>query len=271
MDVYLFTGVFLAWQIIYYLSSKLIHIILTHPRAISLIPDVKTRATLRVQAPAYLTSTIHALYVAPRGLQHILHLLNAPHSIQIQRPLKPIPDAWSHYAAETDRVLWTNLVLAGYLGADLLHVIRLYPKIGKRDTIIHHLAFCGCAIVAGIYELYPFMFGWLAIGEASTPFLNIRWALIRTGYTHGSLFRWVEMGFGIMFVITRLFIYAGGLTYHLSTVLRYPPMAPPWSVMITTSFVVSGFILNLVWLRGIIRLATGATRREHQVRATDKQ
>lgn len=261
----------LCWQVVYIQCKKLLHYVLSREQVRQLLPDAKARDTLREQGPAYLVSTIHALYVTKRGVQHLLGLLHAPVARKLLHPYENEPFApWeAPFVAESERVLWTNLVLAGYLATDLFHVVKQYPRLGKMDTICHHVAFLTCAVVAGVYYLNPFMFGWLILGEASTPFLNARWLLIKTGRGSSWLFGAVETMFGVLFIVTRLFVYAIGLMHQLCIIRYVPSAVPPWAVMFCSGCVVAGFVLNMTWLNKIYKLATGQGKR-HARRGEDQ-
>lgn len=275
MDFRSFTTAFGLWQIVYLLISRLLSHFLTHRLGESLVPDKNARQKLSRQAPAYLISTIHALIVTFRGIQHLRGLLHAPILVKLQRPplhiAATLPNKYAPFVAEADRVLVTNVILAAYLFADLIHILRQYPALGAVDTIAHHIAFLSCALVAGWYSLCPFMFSWLIIGEASTPFLNARWLLIRSGRGDAWYFKYVEMAFAFVFLIMRFFIYAAGLAYQLSIVAQVPHYVPTWAVFATMSFVVTGFILNLTWLGKIYKLATGTGKRRAHAEVTTDQ
>ncbi|CAN8075787.1 unnamed protein product [Agarophyton chilense] len=176
-----------------------------------------------------------------------------------------IPPSHAPFVLESARVTWTNLVLAGYLLTDLLHIIAQYPQLGKMDIVMHHVAFLACAISAGYYSLHPFAFSWLIIGEASTPFLNARWFLIRAGKGSTRYFRAIEAMFGLVFIITRLFIYSIGSCYHLFTIKYIPSRVPQMTVMFSASCIVVGFILNMTWLRKMYMMLTG--RGKHVTRS----
>ncbi|CDF40285.1 unnamed protein product [Chondrus crispus] len=266
MDVTSFFVASSLWHLTYLATSSLLTHALSHPSSHAFLPSKSVRLRLQQEAPAYILSTIHAVIVTTRGLQHLRILLHAPVHIQLQHPppalAASLPLAVLPFAAETRRVLDTNILLATYLFADLVHILRQYPALGGLDTVLHHLAFLLCAVVAGAYNLCPFMFSWLIIGEASTPFLNLRWFLIRSGYGDAWFFRPVQMIFALLFVVTRFFVYGAGMAYQFTIVSDVPDTVPRWAVVITLGSVVAGFVLNLTWLNKIWRLATGETRNQ---------
>lgn len=250
---------FSFWQALYLLATKLLPPIFNHPTIHSYLPHKSTRSTLSTLAPPYLISTLHALLSAFRGLHHLFCLRSAPPLAKLILPANPLP-VHLPYVPEIHRVLTTNTFFASYLLADLVHIVRLYPHVGALDTVLHHLAFALVAIIAGHYRLYPFMFSWLILGEASTPLLNLRWFLIKSGYGSTPFFGFVQTLFGLVFFLTRFFVYAIGLAHHLSILHHVIPHAPLWAVTITTAGVVVGFLINLSWLSKMYRILTSPPR-----------
>eukprot|EP00178_Gracilaria_changii_P016607 TRINITY_DN47859_c0_g1_i1.p1 TRINITY_DN47859_c0_g1~~TRINITY_DN47859_c0_g1_i1.p1 ORF type:complete len:314 (-),score=30.59 TRINITY_DN47859_c0_g1_i1:917-1858(-) len=249
----------IVWQLIYMQCCRFVNYCLSLSSVRRFIPESKARSILASQAPSYMLSTLHALYVTKRGFEHLAGLLHAPVVRKMIHPLESeiIPAAHTRFVVESGRVTFTNLILAGYLLTDLWHVIAQYPQLGKMDIIMHHVAFLACAIAAGHYSLHPFTFGWLIIGEASTPFLNTRWFLIKAGKGSTKYFRIIEALFGLVFITTRLFIYSIGLVHHLISIDSVPSRVPTAVVMFTTSCIIAGFALNLAWLRKMYMMLTG--------------
>lgn len=231
----------------------LLHHLLSLLPSPSLPPTSKASLT-RLQLPSYALSTIHALIVAPRGFFHLIRLFRAPIPLKLAAPIHGVHNQL--YLDEITAVTLTNLILAGYLLADLIHVVRKYPMLGGWDTLLHHLIFGLCAVIAGRYKLYPFTFGWLILGEASTPILNLRWYLIRTNRTSGRLFKTVQILFAVVFFFARVVLYSLGLAYHIACLPQVPEHIPDWAVSITMCTVLAGAVLNLVWMKKIFKLAT---------------
>ncbi|PXF48841.1 hypothetical protein BWQ96_01397 [Gracilariopsis chorda] len=222
----------LCWQLVYIQCKKLLGYLLSREEARQFIPDAKVRDILSEQGPAYLVSTIHALYVTKRGLEHLHGLLHAPVARKLLHPYEnePLAPLEAPFVAESERVLWTNLVLAGYLTTDLLHVVKQYPRLG----------------------------------EASTPFLNARWLLIKMGRGSSWYFGAVETMFGVLFIVTRLFVYVIGLIHQLYIIRYVPSTVPRWAVIFCSGCIVAGFILNMTWLNKIYKLASGQGKRHAQ-------
>lgn len=249
------------WQSLHILISHVVSIFIHHPSARAIIPDKSKRLALLHLSPPYFLSTLHALQGSIRGIHHLYILYFAPPLVQlIDPPISHLLPEHKPFLAEIQAVLTTNSLLASYLIVDFYHVLRLFPKVGGYDMILHHFAFAGTALIAGWYHLYPFMFGWLILGEASTIFLNLRWLLIKAGRANSSFFRFVETSFALVFVVTRFFLYLAGLLYHFSTLHNVLDAAPHWAIYLTTGFVTSGFLINLTWLRKMFRIFMGTNK-----------
>lgn len=104
------------------------------------------------------------------------------------------------------------------------------------------------------------MFSWLIIGESSTPFLNVRWFLIRQGLGHTAYMTFVSLAFAVTFFLTRFCIYGTGLVHALFNFRAFPPDYPHWGALSVMAFVVLGFFLNLIWLSKIMRLVFAASK-----------
>jgi hypothetical protein len=154
----------------------------------------------------------------------------------------------------------SNAFFSAFLAFDLFHVLRLYPKLGGVDTVAHHLVFLTCSIINGGYQILPYPFSWLIIGELSTIFLNIRWALIKTGRGSAAIFQGVQYAFALTFFITRVVIYLYGvmelfqqreILFEIVSTGRVPGIF----MGITLSFVGAGSLLNAVWFQKIAAMA----------------
>lgn len=104
------------------------------------------------------------------------------------------------------------------------------------------------------------MFSWLIIGESSTPFLNVRWFLIRQGLGHTIFMKLVSIAFAVTFFVTRFCMYGTGLVHALVIYRAFPPGVSHWGPATVMSFVLLGFVLNLVWLAKIAKLVFSSAR-----------
>lgn len=257
-SVYQFLYFLVSWELLYWVSRLAMR---------SLAARSFFHSQVRRDAPAYIVSTAHAIYAASRGFTHLRVLAQAPPILKNHLPqdvtvfVSSIGEkAALTFVNESRRVVQTNASLAGYLTSDLIRVITSYPNLGKLDTIAHHAVFLFCAFVAGWYRIYPFMFSWLILGEASTPFLNMRWFLIKQGMGDTQLMAIVSILFAGLFFLTRFCMYGAGLVYQTKIMSDFPQDIPD-VIPNGTIFVVSlGFILNLVWLSKIVKIAMQPTR-----------
>lgn len=290
MSDLVFFLIFLAlWQAAHTLSSVALRRALTTSTAARLVPSAECRATLAADGPSYVISTVHALLVTARGVGHVRALVSAPPLLQLHLPSAaslpavlaasgvaaggaasgaPPGAAVAAWLAAARRAVTTNCMLGSYLAFDLVHVLAAYPRLGKADTVAHHVAFLFCSAAAGSLHLFPFMFGWLVIGEASTPLLNLRWALIKAGRGDGPGVVWASTAFAMVFFCTRFLVYGAGLVGLLRTVRLVVPWVGGWRrgglfVAAILMFVVAGWGLNMVWLREIWRLAQRGGRKKN--------
>lgn len=290
MSDLVFFLIFLAlWQAAHTLSSAALRRALATSTAARLVPSAECRATLAADGPSYVISTVHALLVTARGLGHVRALASAPPLLQLHLPsAASLPAvlaasgvavggaasgaspaaAVAAWLAAARKAVTTNCMLGSYLAFDLVHVLAAYPRLGKADTVAHHVAFLFCSAAAGSLHLFPFMFGWLVIGEASTPLLNLRWALIKAGRGDGPGVVWASTAFAMVFFCTRFLVYGAGLVGLLRTVRLVVPWVGGWRrggllVAAILMFVVAGWGLNMVWLREIWRLAQRGGRKKN--------
>lgn len=253
----------LLWNLIHVASSHAIRRALDSPRGQRFIQsDARSQNILREQGASYVVSTLHALFVVTRGAFHLSVLFRASIPLKLHDPFVfPFsttgftPYAYQlKHLAEITRVVHTNTIFGAYLLCDLFHVIAQYPKLGAIDTVLHHLSFLYCSAIAGYFHLHPFMFAWLILGEASTPFLNFRWFLIKAGYGHTKLLTFVQLCFALIFFVTRIALYTAGLCYQIEILPRMPHYIPSWAAYSTFSFVIVGFFLNIAWFFKIVRM-----------------
>lgn len=253
---------FAVWELLYWLVTATLRL----PRARKSLNPVVLR-----DGPAYAVSTVHALFAAARGVRHLVRLWGAPNVVKLcVPPPSALTERMAPFLPETSGVVLTNVSLAGYLLSDLIHVLWHYPNLGKVDTVAHHVAFFSCALVAGRYALYPFAFGWLIVGEASTPLLNLRWFLIRQGHGASRTLTHVSSGFAVVFFLTRFCVYGAGLAHLFFTYSEMPVEIRGFLSGSVLCFLVFGFCLNLAWLRRIFAIALAPPpRRMEKVKAAD--
>lgn len=256
---------FLCWELLDLVLQRLFRGCTSTTRFHQAVPDAKHWTDFTAGAPAYAKSTVHALLVAARGWHHLFVLWNAPPAAKLQLlpPSHPAYQGSPLWLPESEAVVFTNIIFAAYILSDLLHILAVYPTLGGADKVAHHIGFLAASLLSFGYQLGPFIIAWLLIGECSTPFLNVRWALIKTGHGGHWVFPYVERSFAGWFVFTRLGIYGTGLA-HFCWMLWSggPVLRPMWTMVFVLVLVVAGFALNMVWLSMIA--AVVARGKEHQ-------
>ena len=248
---------FLIWEMIDLLLKQILECITSTETFRRFVPDSSSRQILSNQGSSYAKSTIHATILTFRGMHHLFVLWNAPSIAKMQLLegdlAQKIYSHHEYWRSESWSVVTSNIILAGYLASDVLHVALQFPDLGGFDTLLHHVIFLTCCWFAGKSRAMPFPFSWLIVGEASTPFLNLRWACIKAKKTDGAFFDVVQKLFAVVFVITRFFVYGAGLGHLFYMIYKLGDNVPTdkFVTWINVTLVTGGFLLNLVWLRKI--------------------
>lgn len=241
-----------------------------------------TLQTLLTCGPSYVVSTVHAIIVTERGCTHLLQLWDAsPYDKFVIPPdftTTTLQDdnTMTNYRGAHLLVARTNIIFVSYLLYDVCHVLHQYPKLGKVDTVLHHILFIVCSFINGTYGIMAFAFGWLIVGEASTILLNVRWLLIQlsgrsssgggdisdgkssgssgSGSTTVVLLDTINILFAITFLIVRVLIYTLGVVHLLImhgrsiiVVLPQTTHVPRILLGITCGCILLGWGLNLIW------------------------
>ena len=248
----------------------------------------RTLQTLLTCGPSYVVSTVHAIIVTARGCTHLLQLWDAsPYDKFVIPPdftTTTLQDdnTMTNYRGAHLLVARTNIIFVSYLLYDVCHVLHQYPKLGKVDTVLHHVLFIVCSFINGTYGIMAFAFGWLIVGEASTVLLNIRWFLIQlsgrssissssggggdgicdgkssgrsgSGSTTVVLLDTINILFAITFLIVRVLIYTLGVVHllimHGRSIIMVLPQTtyvPRILLGITCGCILLGWGLNLIW------------------------
>lgn len=217
--------------------------------------DEKEVPKLVTQGPSYLCSMVHCIVNGYRGILQFRGLYHAPTDVKLFFPPTP-----TEFETSIRNVEVSNTIFCAYLLFDLVHVLRQYPKLGGIDTVTHHLVFLTCSIINGAYGILPYPFCWLIIGEISTIFLNIRWALIKTGRGNSKLFKPAQYLFALTFFVTRVVVYAIGVVElfgQRSVLMNLVSSGKIPGILLGTTllFVGAGSVLNLLWFQKIAAMA----------------
>merc|ERR1711884_681839 len=108
----------------------------------------------------------------------------------------------------------------------------------------HHILYIGMThyVLPGSYFLKAFP--WLSFGELSTPFLHIRWILIKTGKGNHPLYFGASLGFALTFLATRTFAFGLGLIDTWSNRNAWEEISELWGVVVGFHLT---YLLNLFW------------------------
>ena len=87
------------------------------------------------------------------------------------------------------------MLFPSWLLYDLAHLLLSFPALGAADTVAHHAGFICASAICGAHRILPFAFGWLIVGELSSPLLNVRWLLIHAGRRRVAVLQRVNVGF----------------------------------------------------------------------------
>jgi len=225
-------------------------------------------------------SLLHSLCATIRGTMHLIHLWDASARDKLIIPermvmvgMDPSSYRWAHLL-----VAETNTLFLSYLLYDLCHVLHRYPRLGGMDTVIHHALFATCALVNGTYGLMAFAFGWLALGEGSTVFLNLRWFAIKSGRGDRPILETINVLFAITFFYVRIGVYTAGVVHllFLPQCRGVLSSMPEWTGVpapllgLTCGCILLGWVLNLMWGFKIMAMV-GGRGREGRGRGGDKK
>lgn len=151
-------------------------------------------------------------------------------------------------------------IFLGYLIQDALYLI-LYDKIlNSREAIVHHLSYIAIAsyTLPNSYFIFPYM--WLTLGEASTPFLAIRWFLSAFDLKDSIIYKVNGVLFALLFFITRIVIYFIGL-YHLFITLNIW-FDRAYGLRLVYFGLICLFFLNIFWFYKIFKGALRTLRQK---------
>ena len=218
-------------------------------------------AYLRDLGASYMVSMIHCTYVIYRGLGHFVENYDGPRKNRMVLIDDEMP--WGQYGWQVE---FSAGVFISYILYDAVHVILNYPRLGGWDTIIHHILFFFMGLFALYTRICIFLFSVLILGEASTPFLNMRTMLIKTGNGATTAMSVMNMCFASTFFFSRIVLYGWGLydslgDFHYASEservqsLFSGKAAAEKLVAIIQVLLVVTFLLDCYWMANIFRMA----------------
>lgn len=204
----------------------------------------KAKAKIYEEGPSYVVSFLHACGICWIVMPGLIPLLFSTPHVQYEAG-----DVHGLGFAEA------NQIFISYLIHDLIHVLG--SNVKAVDVILHHALFIACSCVAGYYERFYFAFVCLMTGELSSPFLNLRWFVLQTGRGGTRAMTYLNYMFAVTFFFARVVVY-GGLLIHMfvhrkiiaNVCFNFQGL---WFVL---ACIGSGYVLNIVWFRKILRMAT---------------
>ncbi|CAB9513304.1 TLC domain [Seminavis robusta] len=257
-----FATAMVVFASIFEVSSRILQSLLWTTNNPGVALEKKHIPTLIRQGPSYIVSLVHCVVNGYRGIVGLVALHHASPAVKLVSP-----PALVEYERHIHHVEVSNTIFFAYLVFDLFHMLRLYPKLGGMDMVVHHLVFLTCSIINGSYEILPYPFCWLIVGEISTTFLDIRWALIKTGRGGTNMFQLVQYLFALTFFLTRVVVYWLGVVelFHQRSVLMdivWSGHVPGVFMGTTLLFIGAGSVLNLVWFQKIVAMALSSKQQQ---------
>lgn len=143
-------------------------------------------------------------------------------------------------------------VSLGYFLADLGMIFWVYPSLGGKEYVVHHLlsaASLAYAMLTGEGQFYTFI---VLMSETTTPGINLRWYLDTAGMKRSRLYlvNGVMMFFAWLIARVLLFIY---LFYHLYSHADQLKQIHIYGLVLVCIVPVVLFIMNLIWFVKIIK------------------
>lgn len=151
----------------------------------------------------------------------------------------------------------------GYFLWDLL--VSTYEGWGV--AFIAHAVACTFVYASAMAPFLHWHGLFFLLFEASTPFLHLRWLLIKLGWTKGLMFPIVNYGFALAFFLVRLaigwpvsFYWWGDMLHLLTTGTAHSPATVVG--YLTCNIVLNG--LNALWFFKIVKSATGGSSKRDE-------
>jgi hypothetical protein len=258
---WVFLVALIVFEVFFQLSRPLIRVLLQRTTY-----SVDKVEYLVAYGPSYLVSTIHSMILGVLGVQILWSLWYAPLDYQYA--------VWDDWVTEEGyaRSAYLSFVVChafmAYIVYDLMHVLTNWPQLGGWDTVVHHLLFLWCAVINASMGTLPFPFGWMIICELSTPFLNLRWLLIKTDQGNGHLMSITTILLATSFFFTRILGYGLGLWYLAANMERVVAItrqrgfsaAYAWVVFVCLAM---GWLLQLAWfVKGLVPITLRLGKRD---------
>lgn len=152
-------------------------------------------------------------------------------------------------------------IFLGYLLYDTSNMLVYFKYLGDPSAIAHHILFMLAAAYVLDQSIMAFPFIWLALGEISTPSVNLRWHLAVLDRKEGNLYLLNGLLLTFLFFTARVICYGAGL-WHLWGLrdVWAGPKEPVTNYVLVALFCL-GYLLNLYWMQAILKGAIKALTR----------
>jgi len=150
--------------------------------------------------------------------------------------------------------LFSNHALASYLLGftlwDLAYRFWYFKELGMMTSIIHHVGYGSATYVALSTNTFLEAAPYVAIGELSSFFLDVRWFLIELSLKNTRLFNVTSGLFAVSFFVTRICILALWL-YKMAIIQGQWTLAMYYCGFTATAM----YLLNMYWFSIILEKA----------------
>jgi len=148
-------------------------------------------------------------------------------------------------------------VFLGYIIYDLSNLSIFFKTLRDYSGMLHHALFIVVAAWVLAHSIFKYPFVWLALGEASTPFINLRWRLAVLGKKDSKAYLLNGVAMAVVFFLARVVANGLGLV-HLWMIRdvwlhSYVPLGHRLCVLLF----LAGYLLNLFWFT---KIAQGVVR-----------
>ena len=207
-----------------------------------------------------LVSTVHACIVGSGGV--VLLLRTAA--------LEPVAQ-FLELRADTE---YYGTAFLTYLCCDLLYELAEAEQLDY-VSLFHHALFLTTGALCAAHGFLGFPFAWLAVGELSTPFINLHAVLtqkLRAGHAAPwmSTLQKVNVSVGaVLFFLCRIVLYGFGLCHLFSSKSTAVLLPPPHPILyLPLGCVVLGYGLNCVWMVAVAKTTRKVLSGKFTKRAT---
>uniref|UniRef100_A0A383WKX4 TLC domain-containing protein n=1 Tax=Tetradesmus obliquus TaxID=3088 RepID=A0A383WKX4_TETOB len=157
-------------------------------------------------------------------------------------------------------------ISAGYFLVDFC-VICWHTEIGSKEMYIHHVvSLLSLAVAAQVHSLHVYLL-MVLLTEATTPFVNLRWALDRLQLKHLKLYQVNGLLMLLVWGVARVAMFVP-FYLHVLQNLRIIAQEPPHAVAMLLGVPLLLLALNTMWFvkiaKGAYKMMFGAKQQQQQ-------